>query len=91
MEGEKRKILIVDDDNFLLDMYALKFSQNNFEVHTAISALLAVDKLKEWTPLTFNMRFPEIKPEAELKIFAWNNTYWPVFIDDMKVELYELK
>lgn len=45
MEGEKRKILIVDDDNFLLDMYALKFSQSNFEVHTAPSAKEALDKL----------------------------------------------
>lgn len=46
MEPEKKKILIVDDDNFLLDMYALKFSQNNFEVHTAISGVEAVEKLK---------------------------------------------
>ncbi len=44
-EGEKRKILIVDDDNFLLDMYALKFSQNNFAVHTASNGLQAIDKL----------------------------------------------
>lgn len=28
-------ILFVDDDNFLLDMYSLKFSKNNYEVHTA--------------------------------------------------------
>ena len=28
-------ILFVDDDKFLIDMYALKFSKNNFEVHTA--------------------------------------------------------
>ncbi|MFA6520559.1 MAG: response regulator [Candidatus Paceibacterota bacterium] len=46
MEGEKKKILIVDDDNFLLDMYALKFSQNNFEVHTASSGVHALEKLK---------------------------------------------
>jgi|SRR3989344_5827474 len=46
MEGDKRKILIVDDDNFLLDMYALKFSQNNFEVHTASSGMQAIEKLK---------------------------------------------
>jgi CheY-like chemotaxis protein len=45
MEGEKKKILIVDDDNFLLDMYALKFSQNNFEVHTSQSGAQAIDKL----------------------------------------------
>jgi CheY-like chemotaxis protein len=29
------KILFVDDDKFLLEMYALKFSKNNFEVNTA--------------------------------------------------------
>ena len=46
MEGQKRKILIVDDDNFLLDMYALKFSQNNFEVYTASGGELALQKIK---------------------------------------------
>jgi DNA-binding response OmpR family regulator len=46
MDGEKKKILIIDDDNFLLDMYALKFSQNNFEVHTASGGLQALDKLR---------------------------------------------
>ena len=46
MEGEKKKILIVDDDNFLLDMYALKFSQNNFEVYTAESGIHALEKLR---------------------------------------------
>lgn len=47
MEGEKRKILIVDDDTFLLDMYAFKFSQNNFEVYTATGGAQALGKLKE--------------------------------------------
>lgn len=46
MEGEKKKILIVDDDNFLLDMYALKFSQSNFEVHTAGSGVTVLEKLR---------------------------------------------
>jgi CheY-like chemotaxis protein len=46
MEGEKKKILIVDDDTFLLDMYAFKFSQNDFEVHTAESGLQALEKLR---------------------------------------------
>lgn len=46
MEGAKKKILIVDDDSFLLDMYALKFSQNNFEVYTASSGLQVLEKLK---------------------------------------------
>ena len=46
MEGEKRKILIVDDDSFLLDMYALKLSQNNFEVYTASSGVQAIEKMR---------------------------------------------
>lgn len=46
METAKKKILIVDDDSFLLDMYALKFSQHNFEVHTAPSAMQALEKLR---------------------------------------------
>ena len=47
MEGEKKKILIVDDDTFLLDMYAFKFSQNNFEVYTASSGSQVIEKLKD--------------------------------------------
>lgn len=46
METEKKKILIVDDDTFLLDMYALKFSQNSFEVYTASGGTQALEKIK---------------------------------------------
>lgn len=35
MDTKTLSILFVDDDKFLLDMYALKFSKNNFDVHTA--------------------------------------------------------
>jgi len=47
MEGDKRKILIVDDDTFLLDMYAFEFSQHNFEVYTAPGGLQVIEKLKD--------------------------------------------
>src|SRR3989344_5736144 len=46
MEGTKRTILIIDDDSFLLDMYALKFSQSNFSVHTATDGVQALEKLR---------------------------------------------
>ncbi len=46
MEGQKKKILIVDDDSFLLDMYAFKFSQNNFEVYTVMDGKQVLEKLK---------------------------------------------
>ena len=35
--SNKKKILLVDDDKFLLDMYAIKFSKASYEVKTADS------------------------------------------------------
>ncbi len=43
---ETKKIFIVDDDSFLLDMYALKFSQSGYDVTTALGALPALEKLR---------------------------------------------
>ncbi len=45
-ESKGKKIFIVDDDSFLLDMYALKFSQSGFDVTTALGALPALEKLR---------------------------------------------
>ena len=39
-------ILIIDDDAFLLDMYALKFSQKNFHVTTSSGTIDALEKLR---------------------------------------------
>jgi two-component system, chemotaxis family, chemotaxis protein CheY len=41
------KIFIVDDDKFLLDMYALKFKNKGHEVFTAHDGVDALSKLKE--------------------------------------------
>ena len=43
---KKRTILIVDDDSFLLDMYAMRFTQSGFEVQTAMSAEDTLSKLR---------------------------------------------
>lgn len=39
------KVFVIDDDAFLLDMYALKFSQKGFEVATSGGTLEALEKL----------------------------------------------
>lgn len=47
MSDSKHSLLIVDDDNFLLDMYSMKFSQSDlFTVDTALGSLPAYEKLK---------------------------------------------
>lgn len=43
----KKKILIVDDDKFLLDMYSMKFNENGYEVFTAFNGEEALQKLAE--------------------------------------------
>ena len=42
-----QKILIVDDDTFLLDMYAIKFGEAGYEVTTATSVEAALTLLRE--------------------------------------------
>lgn len=41
------KILLVDDDAFLLDMYAVKFSEAGYAINTAKSVDEALGKLRE--------------------------------------------
>ena len=48
MNGDKPyKIMIVDDDKFLLNMYSIKFTNNRFDVTLAGNGEDAVNKLKE--------------------------------------------
>lgn len=44
---EKKKILLVDDDKFLVDMYTVKFREANFDIVPAFSGEEALDKLKD--------------------------------------------
>ena len=46
MAGTKYKVLIVDDDKFLLDMYSVKFKEGGLEVDTALKGEDAITKIK---------------------------------------------
>ena len=48
-EGAPYKILIVDDDKFLLNMYSIKFQKENFEVYTASDGKAALEQLEKGT------------------------------------------
>jgi len=64
MTGEKYRVLIVDDDKFLLDIYSLKFKQEGLSVETAVSGEDALAKLKSSNPkfniLLLDMVMPEM-------------------------------
>jgi CheY-like chemotaxis protein len=46
-DGHNTKIMIVDDDTFLLDMYGLKFKNKGFDVHAFLKSEEALAQLKE--------------------------------------------
>ncbi|HEY0220992.1 MAG TPA: response regulator [Candidatus Paceibacterota bacterium] len=46
-EDSKIKILLVDDDKFLLDMYSLKFKKSGIDIDTFSSSTVALDKIRE--------------------------------------------
>lgn len=45
-ETTHHTILIVDDDTFLLDMYAMRFTEAKFHVETAMNAKQTIEKLQ---------------------------------------------
>lgn len=51
IETKKVKVLIVDDDKFLLNMYSIKFSKNGFEVQTGVGGADALKIIHDgYTP-----------------------------------------
>jgi len=62
---ENKKILIVDDDNFLLDMYAMKFKKEGFEVYAIPSAEKALKQLKDGTVTPKIVLFDLIMPKMD--------------------------
>ena len=45
-----KKVLIVDDDPFILDMYSLKLRELDFDIETAMDGKVALEKLAKFSP-----------------------------------------
>lgn len=59
---EKPGVLLVDDDKFLLDMYAMKFTAKDYAVHACLSASDALQVLRDgFKPvvIVFDILMPE--------------------------------
>jgi CheY-like chemotaxis protein len=57
----KGKVLLLDDDKFLLDMYALKFTSEGYTVHACFSTDEALEVLHgDWQPdlVLFDITMP---------------------------------
>ncbi|MEK7133989.1 MAG: response regulator [Patescibacteria group bacterium] len=70
---EKGKILLVDDDKFLLDMYSMKFSAAGYAVEACVSGKEALDVLRAgFKPDTIllDLTMPELDGFAFLDILS---------------------
>jgi DNA-binding response OmpR family regulator len=47
MSDQPKKLLIIDDDKFLLDIYSVKFKESGFEVSPSFGAEEALKKIRE--------------------------------------------
>src|ERR1035437_9505241 len=45
-ENKKIKIMLIDDDRFLLDMYSLKFKNKGLDIVTADGSAQALDRIR---------------------------------------------
>lgn len=62
-QNKKNTIMIVDDDNFMVDMYSIKFKEHNFDIHAKIDPKEALDELRDgFSPdiILFDMIMPSI-------------------------------
>lgn len=61
-QKSKGAVLLVDDDKFLLDMYAMKFTKEGFVVHGCLSVNEAIETLRggfEADAVVFDLIMPE--------------------------------
>ncbi len=72
----KKTIMLVDDDKFLLDMYAIKFGQSGFNVIASLGSDDALAKLREGAKpdlLLFDIAMPGIDGMEFLEIVQKEN------------------
>jgi len=50
VEQNKQKILIIDDDPFILEIYVLKFKEEGFQIEAAKDGKEGLKKIKEYEP-----------------------------------------
>ncbi len=49
-KDKKTKVLIIEDDSYILEMYKMKFEASNFEVDSASDGIMGLEILKKRRP-----------------------------------------
>jgi two-component system alkaline phosphatase synthesis response regulator PhoP len=72
----KKKIFIIDDDNFLLEMYVTKFKEGGFEVVASLDTKEALNRLREGLVpdiILFDIVMPDMDGFEFLKVVNEEN------------------
>lgn len=66
---DKKKILLVEDDRMLLEMYSAKFTHDGFDIRTAENGTDGLKLAKEWKPdlVLLDIILPKLDGFATLK------------------------
>ena|SRR3989338_3917701 len=76
-KNKNKKVLLIDDDLFLLDMYSLKFKESGFDLEIAQNGEEALAKLenKEYLPrvILLDLLMPSMDGVSFLKIIKEKN------------------
>jgi DNA-binding response OmpR family regulator len=74
--ASKGKVLIIEDDRYILKMYQLKLSLEGFDVQVAENGKLGVDKVKEFMPdiILLDILMPELDGFQVLEIIKGEAT-----------------
>lgn len=71
MTDSKGKVILLDDDKFLADMYGMKFTQSGYEVNACLSvpdAIAAIQKGFDPDAILFDILMPEQDGFAFLEV-----------------------
>jgi len=76
----KRKILIIDDDPWLGEMYKIKFEKEGFDVYVEINGLDGIKTAKKIKPETIllDVMMPIIDGFETLQILREDKNYYPI-------------
>lgn len=79
MSEDKKRVLIIDDDRYLLDIYSVKFNEEGYEVDTAAGGQEALEKMDggDYSVVLLDIVMPsmdgfEVLQKIEEKQFATN-------------------
>ncbi len=80
-----------DDKNDAALIVSLERPDTKIYLYNSYPISLLMNKKKEWERMIYSVKLPAMEAEDVLKIYVWNPSPSPFFIDNFKVDFFSLK